>query len=83
MGKKELTFQFFKDNPQVLNEIDENENYKLLGIKESTYKRHLIEYKSIYEANRSMKIDQVKRDIYLKNRIRKKFVFDDSKLFGY
>lgn len=83
MCKKEITFQFFKDNPQVLYEINENENYKLFGIKPSTYERYLIEYRSIHEANRSVKIDQVTSDLYFKNKIRKKIVFDDSKLFGY
>ncbi|OOM73960.1 hypothetical protein CLPUN_41980 [Clostridium puniceum] len=83
MIKKELVFKFFEENPQVLNDINENENYKLLGIKQSTYQKHLIEYKSILEANRNMKFNEVNIDRRLKNRSREKFLFDDSKLFGY
>lgn len=82
MTKKELLFKFFKENPQVLNEIDENENYKLLGVKQSTYKRNLIEYKSIHEANREIRINEVNSNRHSKNRAREKFLFDDSKLFG-
>ena len=80
MSKKELTFQFFKENPQILNKIDENENYKLFGIKPSTYKRYLCEYRSIHEANREIKPKEIDRNIYFKNRVRQKFVFDDSRL---
>ncbi|OOM82021.1 hypothetical protein CLPUN_06390 [Clostridium puniceum] len=28
MIKKELVFKFFEENPQSLNDINENENYK-------------------------------------------------------
>jgi len=80
VSKKELTFQFFKENPQILNKIDENENYKLFGIKPSTYKRYLCEYRSIHEANRESKPKEIDRNIYFKNRVRQKFVFDDSRL---
>lgn len=82
MCKKELAFQFFKNNPKALYEVYENENYKLLGVKPSTYKRYLFEYRSIHEANRESKPKEENKDIYFKNRLRQKFVFDDSKLFS-
>lgn len=81
--KKEVAFKFFKSNPQVLYENSENDNYKSLGIRPSTYKRYLYEYRSIHEANKEIK-PKVKenKDIYFKNRLRQKFVFDDSRLFS-
>lgn len=81
--KKELTFEFFKNNPETLYEIGENENYKLFGIRPSTYKRYLFEYRSIHEANREVKQKEIERNIYYKNRVRQRFLFDDSRLFGF
>lgn len=81
--KKEIAFEFFKNNPQVLYEKSENDNYKLFDVKPSTYKRYVYEYKSIHEANRvSEPEEKENKDIYFKNRLRQKFVFDDSRLFN-
>lgn len=80
--KKELAFEFFKSNPQVLYENSENDNYKLFGIRPSTYKRYVYEYRSIHEANIEINPKKENKDIYFKNRLRQKFVFDDSKLFS-
>ena len=81
--KKELAFEFFKNNPHFLYDNSENENYKLLGVRPSTYKRYLFEYRSIHEANREIKPkEKENKDIYFKNRLRLKFVFDDSRLFN-
>ncbi|WP_160688359.1 hypothetical protein [Clostridium sp. C2-6-12] len=81
--KKELAFEFFKNNPHFLYDKSENDNYKLLGIKQSTYKRYVYEYKSIYEANEAdIEVKtQENKEIYFKNRLRQKFIFDDTSLF--
>ncbi len=83
--KKELAFEFFKNNPHFLYDNSENDNYKLLGVKPSTYKRYVYEYKSIHEANKAnIEINPQKenKEIYFKNRLRQKFIFDDSSLFS-
>lgn len=81
--KKELAVEFFKNNPHALYDNSENDNYKLLGVKQSTYKRYLYEYRSIHEANREIKPEEIDRNIYIKNRVRHRFLFDDSKLFDF
>lgn len=80
VNKKDLTFKFFKDNPNVLYAECKPEYLELLGIKKSTYDKHKREYSSIVQANISAKIRFVnnKRSC----RLREKFIFDDSKLFS-
>lgn len=82
--KKNWHLNFLKIIPIFLYENSENDNYKLLGVKPSTYKRYVYEYRSIYEANEAnIEVKpQENKDIYFKNRLRQKFVFDDSRLFN-
>lgn len=78
MNKKELTFQFFKENPNVLYAECKLEYLEVLGIKESTYDKHRREFNSIVLANRETKIRFINNKPC---RLREKFIFDDSKLF--
>jgi hypothetical protein len=75
--KKDLTFEFFKNNPQVLYSECKPEYLEQLGIKEGTYKKHKDEYTSIFELNKA-----ARDPIYIREPIvRQKFLFNDSKLF--
>ncbi len=80
ISKKELTFKFFKDNPNVLNNECQPEYLELLGIKQSTYDKHKNEYNSILQANRSAEMRFINTKKHY--RVREKFIFDDSKLFA-
>ena len=84
INKKQLVFNFFKDNPQAL-ENDNKKYIKQLGIAATTfatykslYKMELQKQKLISEPMKPTEIDTK----YYKNRMRRKFKFDDSRLFG-
>lgn len=76
--KKEKTFEFFKENPSILYDC-ENEKYaKLLGIATVTYTNYKSEYIALYPIQTDIRKDV---DKYYKGKVRRKFTFDDSKLF--
>ena len=84
INKKQLVFNFFKTNPQAL-ENDNKKYIKQLGIATTTFAT----YKSLYkmELQKLKLISEPKKPIeintrYYNNRLRMKFEFDDSRLFG-
>lgn len=82
MTKKELTFNYFKENPRVLDERENAQHYRYLGIKSSTYLEYKKEYKAILQAKEAslLKLRDPKK--YFKGRLRQKFIFNDNKLFS-
>ena len=81
MNKKELTFKYFKDNPESVADKEDVKHYKALGIKKSTYNNYKMEYRSILQAREASMLELRDPAKYFKGRPRNKFVFDDKKLF--
>ena len=78
--KKELIYNFFDKNPEVLNSFRDAQYIELLGVKKSTYKRCKDEYKSIIEANKVYEIKPRDSSKVFNGRPREKFLFDDGRL---
>lgn len=78
--KKELIYNFFEKNPEVIYSFRDAQYVELLGVKKSTYKRCKDEYKSIIEANKVSEINPRAYGKVFKSRPREKFLFDDSRL---
>lgn len=82
MNKKELTFQYFKNNPKAVEDKEDAKHYKALGIKQSTYNSYKLEYQSFLQAKEASILRLRDPEKYFIGRLREKFIFDDSKLFS-
>lgn len=79
-NKKEIVFKFFKENPYALEDISNSEYVNKLGISKLTYTKYKSEYIVLHPIQINKGIQEW--DKYYKGRLRRKFNFDDSKLFG-
>lgn len=77
--KKELTFKFFRENPDVLDDSSRKKYINQLGISKTTYANYKWEYKMLYPEIVEKKEIQ-EWDKNYKGRVREKFTFDDSRL---
>lgn len=81
MTKKELTFKYFRDNPNAVWGRDNSKHYKKLGITKSTYITYRREYVNILQLKESSILKLRDPEKYFKGRPREKFRFDDRNLF--
>jgi len=81
MNKKELTFKYFKDNPDVVWQKESIQHYKKLGVKKSVYLTYKREYRARLQLKESNMLRLKNPEIYYKGRPREKFVFNDNRLF--
>ncbi|OCA99405.1 hypothetical protein [Clostridium beijerinckii] len=81
INKKELTFQYFRDNPDVVWQRESIQHYKKLGIRKSTYITYKREYIAILRVKESSMLKVRNAELYFKGRPRQKFIFNDSRLF--
>jgi hypothetical protein len=85
---KKIAFDFFKENPSVLEETDNKKYYKKLGMSIASYATYKSQYKSenqkLIKSTREKEIKEQPKygEKYYKGKLREKFTFDDSKLFG-
>lgn len=77
---KEIVFKFLEENPDAVYDIFNKEYVNKLGISNQAYATYKSEYKILNSIE--VKKDIKEWDKYYKGRLRKKFAFDDSKLFG-
>lgn len=81
MTKKELTFKYFRDNPDAVWGKVNAKDYKELGIAKSTYITYRREYVDFLQVKESSILTLRDPEKYFKGRPREKFRFDDRKLF--
>lgn len=78
-SSKAIVFDFFKNNPFALDELDNKTYAKQLGVPAATYSVYKREYKAKREKE-EIKEPPKYGEKYYKGRLRQRFTFDDSKL---
>lgn len=86
-SKREMVLKFFEENQEAVNDSDNVKYANKLGVKVATYANYKMQYQNMVPVENYKLIEEPKEQFkcdtkFYKNRMRMKFEFDDSRLFG-
>jgi len=81
-SKREVILKFFEQNQEAVYDSDNVKYANELGVKVATYANYKMQYQDMNPIEIEKEIEVENQDKYYNGRLRKKIIFDDSRLFG-